>query len=133
MRSYLIRPQLNWGVSQQMESAFVKEVELWIEAEHWAPGLWQPVDDVTDAIVTLVDGTRWIATFCAFAHILTLRQNCADNGECLGGKYLWASDLILIDDTSRPSIEAAVQDLLRTGEFRSAFRECEAGSDAAAG
>jgi hypothetical protein len=95
--------------------------------------VWQPLDDVTDAIVTLADGSRWIATFCAFAHLPTLRRNCAESGECLGGKYLWASDLILIDDTSRPSIEAAVQDLLHTGELRSAFRECEADSDAAAG
>ena len=109
------------------------EFELWIEAEHWGPGEWQPADDVTDAIVTLADGTRWIATFCAFAHLATLRRNCSESGECLSGKYLWAPDLILIDETSRPSIEAAVQDLLRAGELRSAFRECDAESDAPAG
>jgi hypothetical protein len=116
-----------------MEYTSVKEFEVWIDAEHWGPGEWQPGDDVTDAIVTLGDGSRWIATFCAFAHVATLRRNCAENGECLGGKYLWASDLILIDDTSRPSIEAAVQDLIDAGELRSAFRECEVDSDAPAG
>jgi hypothetical protein len=93
----------------------------WIEAEEWSPDDWQPANDVTDAIATLADGTRWIGTFCAFAHVETLRMTCAANGECLGGKYLWASDLILIEDTSRPSIEAVISDLLASGELMSAM------------
>ncbi len=96
-------------------------VQIWIEAEEWGPGEWNPADDATDAVVRLDDGSRWVATFCAFAHLPALRANCAATGECLGGKYLWATDLILIDDTSRPSIEAAVRDLLASGELRSAF------------
>ena len=108
-------------------------VEIWIEAEHWAPGQWTPRDDITDAIVTLNDGTRWVATFCAFEHLAALRRNSAESGECLGGKYFWASDLVLIDDTSRPSIEVVVRDMLASGEFPGAFSQCEADSDAAAG
>ena len=111
----------------------MQDFEVWIEAEHWGPGVWQPRDDVTDAIVTLADGTRWVATSWAFAHVETLRRNCAASGECLGGKYLWASDLILVDDTSRPSIEAVVRDLLVSGELRSAFSECAVEDDAPAG
>ena len=110
------------------------QFEIWIEAEHWGPGEWQPQNDVTDAIVTLEDGTRWVASFCAFAHVATLRANCASNGECLGGRYLWASDLILVDDTSRASIDAVVRDLLATGEFRSASSEiAQEEADAPAG
>ena len=97
------------------------EFDLWIEAEEWPAGEWQPADAVTDVIVTLADGSRWIATFCAFAHVETLRRNCADSGENLGGKYLWASDLVLVDDTSRPSIEAVVRDLIAVGDVPSAF------------
>jgi hypothetical protein len=100
-----------------------RDFELWIEAEEWEPGSWTPTDDVTDAIVSFPDGSRWVATFCAFDHVAALRRNCAANGECLGGRYLWASDLILIDDTSRPSIEAVVRDLIATGELPSAFSE----------
>lgn len=95
--------------------------QLWIEAEDWAPGEWDPADDVTDAIVELADGTRWVASFCTFGHVAQLRANCAESGECLGGKYLWASDLILVDDTSRSSLEAVVRDLLAADELRSAF------------
>lgn len=109
------------------------DLTVWIEAEHWAPGEWSPTDDVTDAIVTLPDGTRWVGTFCAFAHLAQLRANCEASGECLGGKYLWASDLILIDDTSRPSIEAVLGDLVASGEYRSALSEVsETDSDAPA-
>ncbi len=99
--------------------------QLWIEAEEWAPGEWDPADDVTDAIVTLADGTRWVASFCTFDHIAQLRANCAESGECLSGKYLWASDLILVDDSSRSSLEAVVRDLLAADELHSAFSPAE--------
>ena len=94
---------------------------LWIEAEEWPAGEWTPADAVTDAVVTLDDGTRWVGSCCSFAHLATLRANCAETGENLGGKYLWASDLILVDDTSRASLEAVVRDLLAAGELEHAF------------
>ena len=107
----------------------MSDYSLWIEAEHWAPGAWNPGDDVTDATVTLADGTRWVATFCAFAHVETLRANCAASGENLGGKYLWATDLILVDSTSRQSIDAVVRDLLAAGMLQSAFSEVADGGE----
>ena len=97
--------------------------ELWIEAEEWPEGEWEPADAVTDVVVTLGDGTRWVATFCAFAHLSTLRAACRETGENLGGKYLWASDLILVDDTSRESVAAVVADLVAAGDVPSAFSE----------
>lgn len=96
-------------------------LDIWIEAEQWPAEEWQPDDAVTDVIVTLGDGSRWIATFCAFGHVETLRRSCADTGENLGGRYLWASDLILVDDTSRPAVEAVVRDLVAAGDVPSAF------------
>ena len=101
----------------------MSDFSLWIEAEGWAPGQWEPTNDVTDAVVTLADGSRWVATFCAFAHVEVLRRNCAASGECLSGKYLWASDLILVDDTSRASLEAVVADLIEREELESACSE----------
>ena len=100
---------------------------LWIEAEEWPAGEWTPADAVTDAIVTLADGTRWVASCCSFDHLATLRRNCVESGENLGGKYLWASDLILVDDTSRASLEAVVRDLLASGDLPHAFSLVEEG------
>ena len=106
--------------------------DIWIEAEEWPAGEWEPRDAVTDVVVTLGDGTRWVATFCAFAHLATLREACAATGENLGGKYLWASDLILVDDTSRDSVAAVVADLVKAGDVPSAFSELTAGDDGSA-
>ncbi len=107
--------------------------ELWIEAEEWATGEWRPDDDVTDAIATLSDGSRWIGTFCAFAHLASLRANCAASGECLHRKYLRASDLVLVDTTKRESISAVVRDLLSTGDLRNAMSPMEPDTVARAG
>jgi hypothetical protein len=98
---------------------------LRLEAEEWPAGEWDPADSVTDAIVTLADGSRWIAACCAFAHLATLRATCAETGENLGGRYLWASDLILVEDTRRATIEAVVRDLIARGDFASAFGQLE--------
>lgn len=94
---------------------------LWIEAEEWPAGEWDPADAVTDVVVTLEDGTRLVASCCSFAHLATLRRNCAESGECLSGRYLWGSDLVLVDDTSRATIDAVVRDLMRAGDLESAF------------
>ncbi|HEX5581939.1 MAG TPA: hypothetical protein VFX39_10200 [Gemmatimonadaceae bacterium] len=98
---------------------------LWIEAEEWPAGEWEPADSVTDVVVTLADGTRLVASFCTFAHLGTLRRNCAESGECLGGRYLWGSDLVLVDDTSRATVEAVVGDLIASGDLESAFSPVE--------
>ena len=116
--------QLSFGVRQLPDTQNVAELtDLWIGAEHWAPGQWNPTNDLTDAIATLADGSRWVGTFCAFAHLDQLRAICATNNDCLGGKYLWLSDLILVDDTSRASIELVVRDLLANGGLRGAMSE----------
>ena len=100
---------------------------LWSEAEEWPAGEWDPADSVSDVIVTLADGARLVASFCAFAHLATLRRNCAESGECLGGRYLWGSDLVLVEDNARPTVEAVVRDLIAAGNLESAFSAVEEG------
>jgi hypothetical protein len=105
--------------------------ELWIEAESWPDGEWAPADSVTDVVVTLGDGTRWVATFCAFGHLDTLRATCRSTGENLGGRYLWASDLVLVEDTSRETIADVVADIVAAGDVPSAFSELTDDDDGA--
>jgi hypothetical protein len=104
--------------------------ELWIEAEEWPEGEWEPGDSVTDVVVSLGDGSRWIATFCAFSHVDSLRRTCAASGENLHGRYLWASDLVLVEDTSRATIADVVADIVAAGDLPSAFSELAEGDDA---
>ena len=104
----------------------MQDFSVWISAEHWAPGVWQPADDATDVLATLADGTRWTATFCSFRHVKTLRAKYAADGECLGGRYQWMANMVLVEDTSRATTESVVRDLLASAEFRAAFRQAPA-------
>ncbi len=97
-------------------------MKIWIEAEHWAPGEWTPDDDNSDVLVTLDDGERWSATFFTFSNIAALREKNRSTGECLSGHYFYATNMVLIDRLTRDSIVRLVEDLLRSGEFESAFR-----------
>jgi hypothetical protein len=95
--------------------------DIWISADHWGTGQWTPDDDIVDVFVELSDQTRWVATVCAYRHVETLRERWRQSGECLGGSYFWAANLILAADTTRASIEALVSDLLLNGEFEHAL------------
>lgn len=102
-------------------------LNIWIEAEIWTSGEWTPADDNTDVIVTLDDGTKWIATFFSYANIAGLVEKNRRTGECLGGKYFWASDMVLVDEVSRSRIEEITAYLLEEAplEFESLFRKIE--------
>ncbi|MES2331984.1 MAG: hypothetical protein V4539_20420 [Bacteroidota bacterium] len=98
---------------------------LWIESEVKIPldGQRQQYDDNSDVIITFNDGTRYVATFFTLQNIQTLRENYKISGECLAGKYFWASDLILIDSIERSEILTVVKHLIASGEFQSIFRK----------
>jgi hypothetical protein len=85
---------------------------IWIEAEEWAPGEWTPIDDNSDVIVTLEDGTRWVATFVTYQNVLSLAAKKRQTGECMGGRYLAVTDMSRIDELTRPLVEAGVADLI---------------------
>lgn len=95
--------------------------QVWIEAEEWKTGNWSPIDANSDVKVTFADGTCWIATFFTYANIATLVANWRTTGECLHGTYLWASDMILIDEINRAQIEKVIAHLLETEEFTRVF------------
>lgn len=99
--------------------------EVWIEAEHWAAGEWDPDDTNADVIVTLSDGSRWVATFFTYANIESLRQKNATTGECLGGSYWWATDMLLVHRLTRETVELIVHHLLDVGDFEAVFSQAD--------
>ncbi len=74
-----------------------------------------------DVEVVGPDGRRWGATFFTMQSIRALLDKNAVTGECGGGTYVWASDMIVVRVLSREAIEATVRDLQYTGEFERAF------------
>lgn len=94
---------------------------IWIESEEWADGELTPEDDNSDVIVTCENGKRWVASFFTHRNIFSLSEKNKATGECLGGSYFWARDMILVDEITRPIIESVIQDLIEEGEFESIF------------
>ena len=101
---------------------------IWIEAECWEDG-WTPDDVNSDAIVTFEDGKRWVATFFTYKNIQSLTEKFRESGECLGGKYFVATDMILVDEVSRVRIEEVVADLLKENAFGTYFDSCGVDTD----
>lgn len=80
-------------------------------------------DDNCDVIVSFNNGDEYIASFFTFKNIETLRKNFSDSGECMSGKYFWASDMILIDNLKTDSIKSVIRYLIENNEFESIFKK----------
>jgi hypothetical protein len=104
--------------------SYMSKYELWIEAEEWAEGEWDIHNDNTDVIVEFDNGDRWVASFFTYSNIAKLVEKNRTTGECLNGKYFWASDMILVDEVSRERIEEGTKHLINEGEFEYIFRRC---------
>ncbi len=79
------------------------------------------VDDNVDVTVQFATGERYVATLFTLANLQSLLLRYRDTGECANGLYIWASHMIVLPTLDRDSIEAVVADLIKTGEFTSAF------------
>lgn len=78
-------------------------------------------DENIDVEVTLSGGERFTATFTTLKNIAAIMEGYRKSGECLAGKYFWASELIVVDDLNLESIRKVVADLLKSGELFRAF------------
>lgn len=85
-------------------------------------------DDLETAVLDLnvdvevrTETGRWSATFFTLANIEALMRTRAGTGECAGGLYLWAADMIVVRELSYEVIRTAVAQLQRDREFESAF------------
>lgn len=99
--------------------------EIWIEAEKWSDRSWDKYDTNTDVVVKFGNGERWVASFFTYKNIYSLADKNKETGENLFGKYLWGSDMILIEECSRSTIEAVITNLIREKGFESVFSKCE--------
>lgn len=63
-------------------------------------GGWDPVSDNLDAEVTLADGRRFTATFFTLENLRRLFDKNRATGECCRGTYLWAANMIIVEQLS---------------------------------
>jgi hypothetical protein len=83
--------------------------------------LWDPAGDNVDVEVTLGNGSRFGATFFTVNNVERLFQRNRETGECASGIYLWAANMILVQELTMEVMEKTVADLLDNEEFYSAF------------
>ena len=83
--------------------------------------VWDPALDNIDIEVRLTDGRRFGATFFTLQNLERLFQKNAITGECGAGLYLWAANMILVRVLSQAAIEGTVEELMKNGEFETAF------------
>lgn len=101
-----------------------KRFKIWIEAEQWVEGEWDKYNDNTDVVVEFNDSSRWVASFFTYNNISRHVEKNRATGECLNGKYFWASDMLLVDEISRERIEELVEHFIREGDFEAIFSKC---------
>lgn len=78
-------------------------------------------DDNVDVFVYFADGRKYVATFFTLANIQSIMRKDRTTGECAGGLYFWASDMIVVERLDRETVEQTVADLVQSGEFEKAF------------
>ena len=80
-----------------------------------------PVDDNVDVEVAFETGEHFVATFFTVENIKSQLRKYQRTGECRNGLYMWATDMIIVQELTRDVIAQTVDDLIATGEFESAF------------
>jgi hypothetical protein len=83
--------------------------------------LESPAVDINVDVEVHTEAGRWSASFFTLANIESLITRYAATGECAGGLYLWAADMIVVRELSYEVIRRTVAQLQRDGEFESAF------------
>jgi hypothetical protein len=74
-------------------------------------------------------GERYLATVATLADLRRLMETWRETGESLGGRYLWISDLIVVDELSADVIAEVVEDLVTNEEVGSAMQLVTEASD----
>jgi len=92
------------------------------------PGPGEDLSSVcnVDAVVRLVDGSRWSATVFTVAEVERLMDTWTRSGEALGGRYFWCSDGLIVREPGIESMTQVIAGLLDSGEFTQILQRLDA-------
>lgn len=85
---------------------------------------WEDIDkycDNEDVYVLLDNGEKYYASFFTMKEIETIIEHYKSSGENLNGSYFWASDMFIINELTKPSVEKVINDLIVTDSFEVIF------------
>lgn len=83
-------------------------------------------NDNTDVEIT-VNGSKYIATFFTIENIKSLMEKYKSTGECLGGTYFWAADMIIVKDLSESTIHSTLDCMIKNGELEKSSQKISQG------
>lgn len=87
---------------------------------HFPAGLTEPTeDDNVDVRIELADGRAYSVTFFTVANLVTLMARWGKTGEYANGLYVWAKNMIVVQEISQTVIKKVVEDLVATGDIES--------------
>jgi hypothetical protein len=78
---------------------------------------WDINPDNVDVGIELSDGRQYWATFFTLQNIESLFQKNRRTGECAGGAYLWAVNMVIVENLELDTIRKSIEDLISTGEI----------------
>ena len=84
-----------------------------------------PDNDNVDVQVTFPNGESFSAVFFTLRNIDTLMKRYKKTGECAGGLYFWASDMIIVERLTEKTICETIDNLLAEEEFGYVFSKNE--------
>ena len=90
---------------------------------HWVNDVFgiDPEDDNVDVTVSFGNGERYTATFFTIRNLESLLEKYRETGECAGGLYVWSTHMMVVARLTTENVERTIADLLKSGEFTSAF------------
>lgn len=85
---------------------------------HFPTGLTEPTkDDNVEVRIELADGRAYSVTFFTLANLATLMARWGRTGECANGLYVWATNMIVVQEITQAVIRRVAQDLVETGDI----------------
>jgi len=84
---------------------------------------WDIHDDNVDVEIEVNGTARYAATFITLRNVASLFAKNRLTGECAAGTYLWAANMILVQDLRIETIHQTIEDLLRSGDLESACHQ----------
>jgi hypothetical protein len=78
-------------------------------------------DSNADVVVRFKDRREYVATFFTVENLRQLMLKFRHSGENAHGLYVWSTQMIVVDALTLEVVNRVVDDLLRRGDFDTAF------------
>lgn len=91
----------------------------------FVPDAGAPLDEIDDVDMWVIfdSGERWSGTMYTLDNVRRTMDRWRQTGECLGGRYFYVWDGLIVRDRGIPGMVDVVDALVRSGDYRSVFRD----------